>query len=148
MPTRTRGMCWGKNVANGRLESPGGHDYHDGGDNNDDDGDGDDGGEVGDDDNDDCQGVEGNLGAGTPVAGTEGNSFKKQKAINLKLEICCRKIAGFSGLAKKKIDLIKARINRQDLAWTKISHEKFRKAREKISVRNVHRRFPFVKSRW
>ena len=73
-------MCWGKNVANGRLESPGGHDYYDGGDNNDDDGDG---GGVGDDDNDDCQGVEGNLGAGTPVAGTEGNSFKKQKAKNL-----------------------------------------------------------------
>ena len=52
MPTRTRGMCWGKNVANGRLESPGGHDYYDGGDNNDDGGDGDDGdgGGVGDDD--------------------------------------------------------------------------------------------------
>ena len=49
------------------------------------DGDGDDGdgGDVGDDDNDDCQGVEGNLGAGTPVAGTEGNSFKKQKAKKL-----------------------------------------------------------------
>ena len=143
-------MCWGKNVANGRLESPGGHDYYDGGDNNDDDGDGDDGdgGGVGDDDNDDCQGVEGNLGAGTPVAGTEGNSFKKQKAKNLKLEICWRKIAGFSGLAKKKIDPIKAKINLQGLAWTKISHEKFRKAREEIFVRNVHRRFPFVKSRW
>ena len=47
------------------------------------DGDDGDGGGVGDDDNDDCQGVEGNLGAGTPVAGTEGNSFKKQKAKKL-----------------------------------------------------------------
>ena len=46
-------MCWGKNVANGRLESPGGHDYYDGGDNNDDDGDGDDGDDNGDADDDD-----------------------------------------------------------------------------------------------